>query len=57
VDDPLAGREWPPPVERAARGLWLANQVCDLVQVRPLGTNAVVRLHVTDARSGAIATW
>jgi hypothetical protein len=47
ADDPLAGREWPPPAERAARALWLANQLCDLVQMRPLGTGAVVRLHVT----------
>jgi MEDS: MEthanogen/methylotroph, DcmR Sensory domain len=49
ADDPLAGREWPPPAERAARGLWLANQLCDLVQVRPFGTGAIARLHVTTA--------
>src|SRR5215467_1958924 len=52
ADDPLAGREWPPPADRAARGLWLANQLCDLVQVRPVGERAVVRLHVTVAQSG-----
>jgi MEDS: MEthanogen/methylotroph, DcmR Sensory domain len=46
VDDPLAGREWPPPAEAVARALWLANQLCDLVQVRPFGTGALVRLHV-----------
>jgi hypothetical protein len=46
VDDLLAGREWPPPTERAARGLWLANQLCDLVQVRSVGRGAVVRLHM-----------
>jgi MEDS: MEthanogen/methylotroph, DcmR Sensory domain len=46
VDDPLAGREWPAPGRGAARGLWLANQVCDLVEVRSLGGDAVVRLHV-----------
>jgi hypothetical protein len=48
--DPLAGREWPPPSEGPARGLWLANQLCDLVQVRRDGTGAVVRLHVATAR-------
>jgi len=46
VDDPLAGREWPPPVAGPARGLWLANQLCDLVQVRSFDAGAVVRLHV-----------
>ena len=44
--DPLAGREWPPPAAGAARGLWLANQLCDLVQVRPSGAGSLVRLHV-----------
>lgn len=57
ADDPLAGREWPPPAERAARGLWLANQLCDLVQVRPAGAGAVVRLHVAGAHLGQIAAW
>jgi hypothetical protein len=57
ADDPLAGREWPPPVERAARGLWMANQLCDLVQVRRVGEGAVVRLHVTGAHSGEIGAW
>lgn len=46
VDDPLAGREWPPP-DGTTRGLWLANQLCDLVQLRGLGgAGAVVRLSV-----------
>jgi hypothetical protein len=46
VDDPLAGREWPAPAAGAARGLWLANQVCDLVQLRSSGAGAVARLHI-----------
>lgn len=57
ANDLLAGREWPPPTERAARGLWLANQVCDLVQMRSVGKGAVVRLHVTGAHSTAISAW
>jgi hypothetical protein len=47
ADDPLAGREWPPPAEGGARGLWLANQLCDLVQLRSSRAGAFVRLHVS----------
>jgi MEDS: MEthanogen/methylotroph, DcmR Sensory domain len=46
VGDPLAGREWPPPTEGPGRGLWLANQLCDLVQLRSHDGGAVVRLRV-----------
>jgi anti-sigma regulatory factor (Ser/Thr protein kinase) len=46
-DDPLADRR-PPSADRAGgRGLWMANQLCDLVQVRSLDSGTVVRLHVT----------
>ena len=40
--DPLAGRERPAGLGDAGRGLWIVNQLCDLVQVR----GGVVRLHV-----------
>jgi MEDS: MEthanogen/methylotroph, DcmR Sensory domain len=51
VGDPLAGREWPPPAEpQGGRGLWLANQLCDLVELRSLTTGATVRLHVRASR-------
>jgi hypothetical protein len=46
IDDPLAGRYRPDDREAATFGLWLANQLCDLVQVRSLPTGSVVRLHV-----------
>ena len=46
VADPLAGRVEPLPGRPAGRGLWLANQLCDLVQVRALADGGVVRLHV-----------
>lgn len=46
VRDPLAGREWPAPADGPSRGLWLANQLCDLVQLRSGPAGAVVRLHV-----------
>ena len=33
---PLADRERPGPRSSDRRGLWLANQICDLVQIRTL---------------------
>src|SRR4029077_6273192 len=35
-DDPLADRRRPVSTEDGGRGLWLANQLCDLVQLRSL---------------------
>lgn len=46
IDDPLAGRRRPAPDEVDGRGLWLANNLCDLVQVRSTDEGAVVRLTV-----------
>ena len=45
IDDPLADRRQPSPDNPSGRGLWLANQLCDLVQVRMLPGELVVRLH------------
>jgi anti-sigma regulatory factor (Ser/Thr protein kinase) len=47
VAHPLAGREPPEPGD--GYGLWLANQVCDLVQVRSSSAGTTVRLHVRAA--------
>jgi hypothetical protein len=44
VDDPLAGRVAPADDEPDARGLWLANQLCDLVQVRSSQDGSTVRV-------------
>jgi anti-sigma regulatory factor (Ser/Thr protein kinase) len=44
--DPLVGRLAPPPTATTGRGLWLANHLCDLVQVRSSQVGTVVRLHV-----------
>jgi anti-sigma regulatory factor (Ser/Thr protein kinase) len=44
--NPLVDRERPGPDHSAPRGLWLANQVCDLVQIRTFGNETVVRLHM-----------
>lgn len=45
-DRPLAGRERPQPGRAGGRGLWLANHVCDLVQVRSFSSGTAVRLHL-----------
>jgi len=47
IKDPLAGRRRPKPRQPSGYGLWLANQVCDLVQVRSLSTGGVVRVHMS----------
>lgn len=46
IRDPLVGRRRPPAGRPAGHGLWLANQLCDLVQVRSRPTGTVVRLHM-----------
>jgi anti-sigma regulatory factor (Ser/Thr protein kinase) len=46
IDRPLAGRERPVPGQTSGFGLWLANQLCDLVQVRSSATGTIVRLHM-----------
>lgn len=46
IADPLVGREAPAPNQRGGRGLWMANQLCDLVQVRSSPDGVVVRLHM-----------
>jgi anti-sigma regulatory factor (Ser/Thr protein kinase) len=46
IDAPLVGRERPAGGRPDGRGLWLANQLCDLVQIRCFPTGSVVRLHM-----------
>jgi len=43
VDDPLLGRRVP--LEEDHDALWLANQICDLVQLRSTDTGTAVRVH------------
>lgn len=45
IEDPLAGRVRPAQTQLAGRGLWLANQLCDLVQIRSGLHGTAVRLH------------
>ena len=51
LDDPLADRRRPAPTQDGGRGLWLANQLCDLVQIRSLSSGTAVRLHLHRDRS------
>ena len=48
LDDPLAGRARPSPSQEHGRGLWLVNQLCDLVQLRsgPAGTVTRVSMQL-----------
>lgn len=46
VADVLAGRRRPAPDEPGGRGLWLINQVCDLVELRSGGEGTKLRMHV-----------
>ncbi len=46
LDDPLVGREEPLPDTLGRRGLWMVNQLCDLVQIRVFASGTVVRLHM-----------
>jgi anti-sigma regulatory factor (Ser/Thr protein kinase) len=43
---PLIGRERPRPEQASGRGLWLVNQLCDLVQMRSSPKGSAVRLHM-----------
>jgi anti-sigma regulatory factor (Ser/Thr protein kinase) len=45
-EEPLAGRERPVPEQIGGFGLWVSNQVCDLVQIRSVPAGTVVRLHM-----------
>jgi anti-sigma regulatory factor (Ser/Thr protein kinase) len=45
IEHPLVGRRRPSPDQLGGRGLWLANQLCDLVQIRVGETDSVVRIH------------
>ena len=55
IEDPLAGRGLPSD-DYTGRGLWIVNQLCDLVQLRSDDSGAAVRLHMgTQAGSSAVA--
>ena len=45
IDEPLVGRMRPDIGDRGGRGLWMVNQLRELVQVRSTGTGTTVRMH------------
>jgi anti-sigma regulatory factor (Ser/Thr protein kinase) len=45
IDDPLAGRRRPAS-EANGQGLWVVNQLCDLVELRSGASGTTVRLHM-----------
>jgi len=46
IEQPLVGRRRPGAAQEGGRGLWMVNQLCDLVQIRsgPEGTGVRVRM-------------
>jgi anti-sigma regulatory factor (Ser/Thr protein kinase) len=44
VTDPLTGRLMPPLGQEGGRGVYLVNQLCDLVQLRSSDRGTVVRV-------------
>jgi anti-sigma regulatory factor (Ser/Thr protein kinase) len=46
IADPLAGRVRHPPDAAGGHGLWLVNQVCDLVELRTGQQGTTIRLHM-----------
>jgi anti-sigma regulatory factor (Ser/Thr protein kinase) len=49
IGEPLVGRIRPLPDQAGGRGLWLANQFCDLVQIRSGAWGTKIRLHMSTA--------
>jgi anti-sigma regulatory factor (Ser/Thr protein kinase) len=46
IEAPLVGRDRPTPDLESGYGLWLANHLCDLVQIRTFEGGSEVRLHL-----------
>ncbi|HET9103842.1 MAG TPA: anti-sigma factor RsbA family regulatory protein [Solirubrobacteraceae bacterium] len=47
IRDAFAGRRRPPWDAEDGRGLWLINQVCDLVELRSGGEETILRMHLS----------
>jgi anti-sigma regulatory factor (Ser/Thr protein kinase) len=46
IEDPLAGRRRPAPTAVRGRGLWIVNQLCDLVELRSCPSRTTLRMHM-----------
>ena len=53
IHDPLVGRRVPPPDRPGGRGVWLMNQLSDLVELRSGTPGTVVRIHMRRLENGA----
>lgn len=53
LDDAMVGRIQPDYTGTGGRGMWLVNQLCDLVQVRSGSAGTVVRIHLGPDASAA----
>jgi anti-sigma regulatory factor (Ser/Thr protein kinase) len=49
VSDPLVGRRKPDPDQAGGWGVWIAHQVCDLVQLRSGANGTAIRLFMSAA--------
>lgn len=52
ITDPLVGRRRPRRGQIGGRGLWVVNQLSDLVQVRSVGLGSTVRVHLSPRSGG-----
>jgi len=50
IREPMVGRVRPVPGQVGGHGLWLTNQLADLVQVRSNDARTIVRVHVSGSR-------
>ncbi len=48
IDDVMAGRRRPAADALQGRGLWLINQVCDLVELRSGASGTTLRMHIKE---------
>jgi anti-sigma regulatory factor (Ser/Thr protein kinase) len=56
ITDPMVGRLRPTRGQMHGYGIWLANQLCDLVQIRSCENGTTVRLHLARAERGTRAS-
>ena len=54
-DEPLIGRVRPKRDSHGSRGVWMANQLCDLVQMRSFPDGNVVRLHIRPTQAVSLS--
>ena len=57
IEDPLVGRTLPAWDDEGGRGLWMANHLCDLVQVRSSGCGTTVRISTWLQPAPGRAPW